>query len=82
MKNYRIEYYWKHVQGHIVTQVFHESISAENKDDAIEKFKEINPKLGQFIRKDKDGDYIYGSAASFVSLDKNNQVKAINLNTK
>lgn len=62
MKAFDIEYIWKHVQGHTVVEKINSNVGtifAEDTDTAIEMFKNLNPLLGQYIRKDSDRDLIY-----------------------
>ncbi|MEA1849226.1 hypothetical protein U9K52_09905 [Chryseobacterium sp. MHB01] len=81
MKPFNIIYNWKHREGHTVYENFNkEPIFANNEDEAISRFIHINPTLGQYIKKDSDGDYIYGSPSVFFQWNghlKNHQVRAV-----
>lgn len=85
MRAYRIFYYWKHVQGHDVTSEFTKktgAIPAENTDDAIEKFKELNPDMGRHIKKNEKG-YFYGDFPTWRYDNKPLEIKEVELvNTK
>lgn len=83
MKAFDIEYIWKHIQGHIVVEKVNNSVGtifAEDADTAIEMFKNLNPLLGQHIKKDSDGDWRYGSYNDFLNFgDKTHIIKAVEL---
>jgi hypothetical protein len=70
---------WKHVQGHIATDKWNNLVEASNEEEAILKFKESNPDLGQYIKKDVNDNYwFYGSRSLFQSKE-NNIVYAVRL---
>jgi hypothetical protein len=61
MKKFAILYHWIHVEGHQVTYDYTKDglIEAESTDDAIKRFKEKKPELGQYILQ-KGQQYYYG----------------------
>lgn len=82
MKNYNIIHTWEHSEGHTVRDNFNKTpIQADSPESAVEKFKEINPKLGQFIKPYLDGSgYYYGHRGyKFLSGDKIHTVEAIEI---
>jgi len=63
---------WKHVQGHIATSKWTNTVRAKNEEEAIIKFKEENHDLGKYIKKDIDNNYwFYGSKGLFRSKEEN-----------
>ena len=81
MKRFNIVHNWKHVQGHTVYDNFNkEPIFANDENEAMQMFIDLNPKLGRYIIKDSDGDYIYGTPSIWNQWDgslKNHQVRAV-----
>ena len=63
---YHIFHDWKHREGHMATSYFtEEPIDAKDVDDAVIKFKELKPELGEFIFKNKDNTYRYGNSSFY-----------------
>lgn len=83
MKAFDIKHTWKHVQGHTVVDKINNKIGtifAEDSDNAIEMFKNLSPLLGQYIKKDSDGDWRYGNYDDFLKFgDKTHIIKAVEL---
>lgn len=79
MNTYQICHNWKHRQGHIVTSKWNPLISATNEEEAIIKFKETNPELGQYFKNDlKEHYWYYGSRSQF-SIKEDHWIYAVKL---
>jgi len=76
---YKICHNWKHVQGHIATSEFKNKVESESEENAIIKFKEENPELGQYIKKDDVFNYWYYGTRSLFQAKEDNIVYAIKI---